>query len=80
MIATLKITNVYVGDGEIEVTLPDVELPDLYEGDEDHEAWAEDHLFPYTGTGRESGDASYFVEVLNPSDPRLEGRTFEWGV
>lgn len=50
-------------------------------GDDDLEDWAEDVLFPFTGTGRTEGDAGYFLKITAcERRPELVGRTFEWGV
>jgi hypothetical protein len=79
---TLKIDNVY-DDGTITNTLYDVEVPDppspVYKSDE-HDDWADSELLPLTGTGREEGDAGYFVEIIAAEHPALVGRTYEWGV
>ena len=71
----LEIANVY-GDEEI-ITHETVELP-VPEADEDLDDWGEDHIFPLTGTGRTEGDAAYFVEVLESSDPTMVGHKWEW--
>lgn len=41
--------------------------------------WSNEHLFLYTGTGRQRGDSLYMVTVTSASDPRLAGRTFHFG-
>lgn len=73
----VKVTNVYPGE---EIThFEEVELPapDSYDED-DLEDWADEHLFPLTGTGRLSGEAGYFVTITHGDDPELVGRTWEW--
>lgn len=40
--------------------------------------WAEDHLFNYTGTGRDDSDASYIVTITKCSDTTLIGHTVEF--
>lgn len=78
---TLRIENHY-RDGGIVVTTPTVTVP-VPPDPSDVDAWGEweyDHIFQATGTGREGGDASYFVEVTESSLPELLGREFEFGV
>ena len=74
----VEVTNVY-DDGESShqqvVTTPPP--PDLDDEDELSE-WAENWLFPLTGTGRETGEAGYFVKILEAPDAALVGREFEW--
>lgn len=41
--------------------------------------WASEHLFPYTGTGREGESSSYTVTITGCSDARLLDRLFEFG-
>jgi len=79
--ATVKyrIHNVYVGGPTI-VTTPTATIPlppdqaDEYAYDE----WRHTHVFEHTGTGRYSGDAGYFVEVVESSVPELLGMKFEF--
>jgi hypothetical protein len=75
---TIKIDNVYEdGDEVTNVDTVDVVHP---EPDVDLDDWAYDELFPLTGTGREEGDAGYFVQITECADrPDLVGREFEWG-
>lgn len=76
----LKIENVY-SDGtvtnEVEVDVPKTEFA---EHEDDFEDWAYAWIYPHTGTGRTEGDAGYFVEVIEASDPSWVGREFEWGI
>lgn len=78
---TLRIENHYVG-GPVIVTTPTAAIP-LPPDAADEEAmweWEQDHIFNYTGTGREHGDAAYFVEIVESTVPELVGRTFEFGI
>lgn len=66
---TLGIDNVYELYGTIK-TIVETEIdPPPPEDDETYEDWLQDHIFEHTGTGRTDGDAGYFVEVLQSSDP-----------
>jgi hypothetical protein len=75
---TLRITNVYPDETVEQTTVVTVPAPEnVYDLDE----WAEDHLMPLTGTGREKGDAGYFVKITDsPDDPILVGSEFAWGI
>lgn len=78
---TVKITNVY-DDGEV-VTVTErlvADAPDSRDPDYLRDYWAEEWLFPLTGTGRTEGDATYFVYVVESSDPELVGMYWEWGL
>lgn len=44
-----------------------------------YDEWAYTHIFNRTGTGRTKGNSFYDVTITKCSDPRLVGRTFEWG-
>jgi len=80
----IKATTVYDGESPYEVTQT-VDEPSpagLVAGfpneDLDHEEWAMEYLMQYTGTGRTSGNAGYFVEVLECDDrPDLVGLAVE---
>lgn len=91
VLLTLHIDNVYVEDGDtIEVdktvTVPAAPVDRTSkdpsgEHDTEWDAWAYDYLYSETGTGREEGDAGYFVEITaSPDDPTLVGQKFEWGI
>ena len=88
MLITLQIENVYADGDSTRETLYDVKVPKAPTDPDEHEEWAEDNLFPLTGTGRYAGngtdettpDAAYFVEVLAAEDPALVGRKYEWGL
>lgn len=74
----IKATSIY-DDDKYETTLTVDEpspagLVPGFAGDLDHEEWAMEYLMQYTGTGRTSGNAGYFVEVLECDDrPDLVG-------
>jgi hypothetical protein len=79
---TLDIENHYgdeVVTTEVEVTVP-APPPDT-DGEDAMREWADEHLYPLTGTGRTEGDAAYFVSIGRSSRPELMlcGREFEWG-
>lgn len=89
MLVSLKIDNVYEDGETITQTLFDIEVPDAPTEPDEHEEWAEENLYPLTGTGRYAGneageettpDAGYFVEIIAAGHPALVGRTYEWGV
>lgn len=49
---------------------------------EDYSEWSYEQINQYTGTGREDGDAAYFVEVTKSSDESVltVGTEFEFGL
>jgi len=69
---TLEIDNIYE-DGEQIQTVVQAEIPapptDKDSGE--YEDWEYDHIFEHTGTGKEEGDAGYFVKVTASSRPDL---------
>ena len=70
----LRIENVYSDEtitNHVTVTVPDPPAGAAFED------WAEEHIYPLTGTGR-PGDAGYFVTVLESDSPVLAGARFEW--
>lgn len=71
---TLSITNVYDDDELAHFETKEVPAPN----GEDLDDWADEHLFPLTGTGHTTGAAGYFVKVVESSDPELVGRDWEW--
>lgn len=76
----LRIDNVYPDDTITNVRTIDVPEPEVEDMADNLEDWAYDHFFPETGTGREHGDAGYFVKVIACDDrPDLVDREFEWG-
>lgn len=78
---TVKIENVYDDGTTVATTETVTDLPRCPSDVELREDWAWDHLFPLTGTGREEGDAAYFVTVLDcPADPSLVGDNFQFGL
>jgi hypothetical protein len=79
-IVKLRIENWYedgfkVATEEV-VTVP---LPLPAEDTGERTDWEYEHIFPHTGTGNESGDAWYDVEIVESTDPELFGLTFEFG-
>lgn len=83
MAISVTIENVYEdGDTvETEVTGQEVPLPADEDVADDYEDWAYEHLFPLTGTGKEGGDAAYFLKVTAFDErPDMVGREFEWGL
>lgn len=73
---TVKFTDVYDGQEYPRTETFDVPAP---AGDLDD--WADEHLRPRTGTGRDHDEAGYFAEITACSaDPGLVGREFEWGI
>lgn len=52
------------------------------QSDDDYlDEWAQDNLFPHTGTGRCEGEAFYEVAIMRCDyRPDLEGRTWDWGL
>ena len=72
MVRELKITNIYEDGGEV-ITHERVVLSERSRFS-DESAWndyLQDTLFKYTGTGRTSGDAGYFVESDDGLDPAI---------
>jgi hypothetical protein len=76
MKVTVEIENVY--EDETITVVDEVEVPAVEWDSLDD--WAEDYLYPLTGTGRPEGDAGYFLTVTACDDPRLVGITFDWGI
>jgi hypothetical protein len=77
---TLRIENRYEDGSEIETTsVVTVPLPLPEEDTAERSDWEYDHIFPETGTGQESGDAWYDVEITDSTAPELVGLTFEFG-
>lgn len=73
----VTIDNVYDDETITNEYMRNVEVP---QDDEDLDDWAYDELFPLTGTGREDGEAGYFLKITACSErPDLVGREFEWG-
>lgn len=80
---SLEIENHYELHGQIDTTVTDKVIPAPPTTDRDADEWdnwAYDHIFQFTGTGREDGNSSYFVTVTACSDPALIGEEFEFGV
>lgn len=77
---TLDIVNTYEGGEEVRTeVVADVPAPPPESDHDAYEAWAYEHIYAHTGTGRTEGDAWYDVVITWSSDPALIGRTFEWG-
>lgn len=84
---TAKFTNIYEDGEEVELTktitveTPPDDLVLLGRDDKRREEWAYENLHPHTGTGKEEGDAGYFVEIIEcEADTTLVGMEFEWGI
>ena len=75
---SLHIVNTYE-DGEVITTVvtgAEVAAPPPA-GDLDD--WAEDTIYPLTGTGKNNGDAWYDATITASSVPTLVGTTYEFG-
>lgn len=75
----LTIENIY--PNEVIQTLvhnEPVPVPTSLDRDELDE-WAMEHLFPFTGTGREDGDSSYTIRITGSSEQQLVDHVFEMG-
>jgi len=76
----LRIENRYDDGVEVETTaVATVPLPLPAEDTSERTDWEYEHIFPLTGTGQESGDAWYDVEITHSTAPELTGLTFEFG-
>jgi hypothetical protein len=77
----IKVENHYGDDVvRLEKVLA-IPVPEVDDAEDEYEEWAEEHLYPETGTGRTEGDACYFVTITRFDErPDLVGREFEWGV
>lgn len=77
---TLRIENIYPGETVVTTRTVQAAMPHCAT-DEDWSDWANDYLFPVTGTGREDGDSSYDVTITKSEGGArdLEGRTFMFG-
>lgn len=78
---SLEIENTYEDDSEIRTYVTDAVIPAPPSPDDEaaYDAWKYDHIFSFTGTGREKGDSWYDVTVTACSDSSLVGQTFEFG-
>jgi hypothetical protein len=75
---SLHIVNTYE-DGEVITTMitdAEVAAPPAA-GDLD--GWAEDTIYPLTGTGKSNGDAWYDATITASSGPSLVGTIYEFG-
>lgn len=78
VVVSLTIVNGY-GDGLEQVTaVENVTVPAPSSASLDE--WADEHLFPLTGTGRHGGESWYAVTVTSSSDAQLTGHVFTFGV
>lgn len=78
---TVKVDNIYEDGTEVTVTEEaDIEEPWGEPDTDDWEDWADEQLFPLTGTGKTEGDAGYFLEITACEDASLVGQKFEWGI
>ena len=81
--AQIMSTSLYA-DGHAVTELLDMDLPAPPGREDDMDQWAEDALYPITGTGdptRENMDACYTIQVVDCEDrPDLNARTWEWGL
>lgn len=84
---TLKIDNIYEDGDQIETTVqtqveepPYPLVPNFDSSSDAFCEWEQDEIFTHTGTGNTEGDASYFVEVMESSQPDLipVGTEFEF--
>ncbi|MEU6572312.1 hypothetical protein [Streptomyces sp. NPDC046805] len=79
-IVKLRIENTYEDGVEVVTSgIATVPLPIPDEDTGDRTDWEYEHIFPHTGTGNESGDAWYDVEIVESTAPELFGLTFEFG-
>jgi hypothetical protein len=75
---TVLFTDVYDGHEHTRTETFDAPAPpDL----EDLDEWADEHLRPRTGDGRNHHEAGYFAEITTCDEiPDLVGEEFDWGV
>ena len=75
----LEIENVYP-DAMSTTHLTNIDVtPPSALTDEALDDWADEELFPLTGTGREGGNPMYQVSINGSSDSRLIGLSFSFG-
>ncbi len=75
---TVLFTDVYEGAEYPRTESFDVPEPSV--DDDDLTDWADEHLYPRTGSGRPDGEAGYWAEITAcPDRPELVGREFDWG-
>lgn len=79
----LRILNTYEDGDEYTTVKCGVEVPPppVEEYSDAYTDWADEHIFPHTGTGRTKGDSWYDVTVTASSAPHLipVGTTYEFG-
>lgn len=64
-----EVITTVVTDAEVAAPSPAGDLGD----------WAEDTIYPLTGTGKNDGDAWYDATITASSEPSLVGATYEFG-
>lgn len=73
----VSIENIY--DSETILTADRVTVPAPPAEVDEREDWAQDVLFPLTGTGRTEGNSAYVLTITASDDPELVGATYEFG-
>lgn len=75
----LRIDNAYDSghDSVAEITTTELPDPSAYDRETLRE-WADEHLFPLTGSGREHDNAYYAVKIESSDNARLIGLWWEW--
>lgn len=79
----LEIENHYEDGDQVTTHVDTTVPPPPDEDDEDAvDEWEQNWIFPHTGTGQTEGDSSYFVEVVESSDPEAipVGTEYEFGL
>jgi hypothetical protein len=81
---SLEIENIYEDTEAVTTYVYDKVLPapPSVSDEKAYAAWHEEHIRALTGTGHESGNAGYFVEVTASSDESLlpVGTEFAYGI
>jgi len=75
---SLRIENRYEFYETVVTEVTDEIIPALAP-DEDEQDWAQEFIYPWTGTGHTDGDSWYDVEVTTSSDPTMVGRKYDFG-
>lgn len=81
----VSVENIYE-DGSnvatvVTATVDEPKVGPCDQGGCDLSEWADDNIYPHTGTGRTDGDAAHFAEIVKaPAGWEfLVGEQFEWG-
>lgn len=75
----LSIENHYEDGDMVKTTVTTLVPPPPDEDDEDAtDEWRQAWIYPHTGTGQESGNSAYFVEVVTSSQPDVIAVGTEW--